>query len=73
MAKKQYNLDLDWVGAAQNEKGTKLEWVANTLRPTLDQHGFKDVKLQGPDDAIALGRFPRSLPKTRLTTKRSRR
>ena len=63
VAKKQYNLDLDWVGAAQNEKGTKLEWVANTLRPTLDQHGFKDVKLQGPDDAIATWSISEELAK----------
>ncbi len=54
VAKKQYNLDLDWVGAAQNEKGTNLDWVANTLRTTLDQHGFTKVKLQGPDDAKAI-------------------
>lgn len=53
VAKKQYNLDIDWVGAAQNEMGTKLDWVANTLRPTLDRHGFNKVKLQGPDDANA--------------------
>jgi galactosylceramidase len=53
VAKQQYNLDINWVGAAQNEKGTKLDWVVNTLRPTLNQHGFSKVKLQGPDDAIA--------------------
>ncbi len=63
VAKKQYNLDIDWVGAAQNEKGTKLDWVANNLRPTLDQHGFNQVKLQGPDDAIATWKFSEELAK----------
>ena len=53
VAKQQYNLDIDWVGAAQNERGTKLDWVANTLRPTLDKQGFTKVKLQGPDNAVA--------------------
>jgi galactosylceramidase len=63
VAKQQYNLDLDWVGAAQNERGTDLDWVANTLRPTLDQRGFAKVKLQGPDDANATWAISEKLSK----------
>lgn len=50
LAKKKYNLDIDWISAAQNEMGTDLNWVANTLRPTLNARGFSNVKLQAPDD-----------------------
>jgi len=50
VARKYYNLDINWVSAAQNENGTDLNWVANNLRTTLDSHGFKKVKLQAPDD-----------------------
>jgi galactosylceramidase len=48
-AKKYYGLDLDYVGAAQNEKWMKPEWVIGVLRPTLDKAGYGKVKLQGPD------------------------
>ena len=48
-AKKHYGLDLDYVGAAQNEKWMKPEWVTDVLRPTLDKAGYGKVKLQGPD------------------------
>ena len=41
---------MDWVSAAQNEMGTDLNWIAKYLRPTLDPHGFSNVKLQAPDD-----------------------
>jgi galactosylceramidase len=30
--------------------GTDLNWIAKSLRPTLDAHGFSKVKLQAPDD-----------------------
>lgn len=50
VARKQYGLELDWVAAAQNEQGTDVNWIKNLLRPTLDRHGFKNVKLQAPDD-----------------------
>ena len=63
VARQQYKLEIDWVGAAQNEKGTKLDWVANNLRPTLDQRGFTKVKLQGPDDAIATWAISEELAK----------
>ena len=42
-------LELDYVGAAQNEKWMKPEWVTEVLRPTLDKAGYGKVKLQGPD------------------------
>jgi len=48
-AKKFYGLDLDYVGAAQNEKWMKPEWVTDVLRPALDKAGYGKVKLQGPD------------------------
>ncbi len=50
VARQQYGLELDWVSAAQNENGTDGNWIKNQLRPTLDRHGFKRVKLQAPDD-----------------------
>src|ERR1035437_5009732 len=49
-AKKYYNLKLDWVSAAQNEMGTNRDWIVHKLRPALDAHGYRDVKLQAPDD-----------------------
>lgn len=48
-AKKTYGLDLDYVGAGWNEKGTDRNWVVNMLRPTLNKAGYHKVKLQGPD------------------------
>jgi len=50
VARKYYGLDMDWVSAAQNEMGTDLNWIAKYLRPTLDAHGFSNIKLQAPDD-----------------------
>jgi len=50
VAKKNYNLDINWIAAAQNENGTDLNWIANNLRPALNAHGFSKVKLQAPDD-----------------------
>jgi galactosylceramidase len=50
VAKKHYGLKMDWVAAAWNEHGTDLNWIAKTLRPTLDAHGYADVKLQAPDE-----------------------
>ncbi len=48
-AKRTYGLDLDYVGAAWNERGTSRDWVVNLLRTALDKAGFSKVKLQGPD------------------------
>ncbi|MGY4383439.1 galactosylceramidase [Pedobacter sp. UYP24] len=50
LARKKYNVEVNWVSAGQNEMGTDLNWIANNLRPTLDAHGFSKVKLQAPDD-----------------------
>lgn len=50
LAKRKYSLDVNWISAAQNEMGTDLKWVANNLRPTLNKHGFSQMKLQAPDD-----------------------
>jgi len=50
VARKYYGLNMDWVSAAQNEMGTDLNWIAKYLRPTLDAHGYSNVKLQAPDD-----------------------
>ena len=49
-AKKYYNLKLDWVSAAQNENGTNRDWIVNKLRQALNANGYRDVKLQAPDD-----------------------
>ena len=48
-AKKTYGLDLDYVAAAWNERGSDPNWVVNILRPALDKAGYGNVKLQGPD------------------------
>lgn len=50
VARKYYGLEIDWIAAAQNEMGSDLDWIASCLRPTLDAHGFSNVKLQAPDD-----------------------
>lgn len=50
VAKKHYGLKMDWVAAAWNEHGTDINWIAKILRPTLDAHGYADVKLQAPDE-----------------------
>lgn len=49
-ARKHYDLEIDWLAAAQNELGTDNEWVKNILRPMMDERGFKNVKIQAPDD-----------------------
>jgi len=46
-AKKHYGLKMDWVAAGWNEKGTDLNWIVKILRPTMDAHGYADVKLDG--------------------------
>ena len=48
-AKQTYGLDLDYVGAGWNERGTSRDWVVNMLRPAMNKAGFSRVKLQGPD------------------------
>jgi galactosylceramidase len=48
-AKKTYGLELDYLGAAQNERNIDPNWVVNILRPTLDKAGYGKIKLQGPD------------------------
>lgn len=50
VAKKQWDLDIDWVAAAENENYTDRDWLVNHMRPTLDAKGYKNVKIQGPDD-----------------------
>ena len=50
VARKQYELEVDWLAAAQNENGTDRDWIVKILRPTLNAKGYRDVKLQAPDD-----------------------
>ena len=50
VARDKYGIRFDWIAAAENENDTDLTWVANVLRPTLDRRGYKDVRLQAPDD-----------------------
>lgn len=50
VAKRDFNLNLDWLSASQNEMGTSLEWITTILKPTLEARGYGKVKLQGPDD-----------------------
>ncbi len=50
VAKKQWDLDIDWVAAAENENDTDRDWLVNHMRPTLDASGYQNVKIQGPDD-----------------------
>lgn len=49
-ARKQHQVEINWISAAQNEMGSNLEWIRDSLRPTLDARGFSHVKLQAPDD-----------------------
>ena len=51
VARTQYQMEIDWISAAQNEMGTDRDWIVNSLRPTLDKRGFRAVKLQAPDDS----------------------
>jgi galactosylceramidase len=50
VARQRHGLRFDWLAAAENENDTDLNWVANILRPTLDRRGYKDVRIQAPDD-----------------------
>lgn len=50
VAKRDWDLDIDWVAAAENENGTDRDWLVNHMRPTLDAKGYTNVKIQGPDD-----------------------
>ncbi|SHI30891.1 hypothetical protein [Algibacter luteus] len=50
VAKRDWGLDIDWVAAAENENYTDRDWLVNEVRPMLDARGYKNVKIQGPDD-----------------------
>ncbi len=50
VAKRDWNLDIDWVAACENENGTDRNWIVNHVRPMMDARGYKNVKIQGPDD-----------------------
>ncbi len=50
VAKRDWDLDIDWVAAAENENYTDLDWVLNEVRPLMDARGYEKVKIQGPDD-----------------------
>ncbi len=50
VAKRDWDLDIDWVAAAENENYTDRDWLVNVVRPLLDARGYEHVKIQGPDD-----------------------
>ncbi|TXG39541.1 glycoside hydrolase family 78 protein [Seonamhaeicola maritimus] len=50
VAKRDWDLDIDWVAAAENENYTDRDWLVNEVRPMLDARGYENVKIQGPDD-----------------------
>lgn len=50
VAKRDWDLDIDWVAAAENENYTDHDWLVNDLRPLLNARGYENVKIQGPDD-----------------------
>ncbi len=50
VAKRDWDLDIDWVAAAENENYTDRDWLVNQVRPMLDARGYQNVKIQGPDD-----------------------
>ena len=50
VAKRDWDLDIDWIAAAENENYTDRDWLVNKVRPMLDTKGYKNVKIQGPDD-----------------------
>jgi len=49
VARKQYGIEVNWISAAQNENGTDRNWIVNSVRLTLDDRGFRSVKIQAPD------------------------
>jgi len=57
VASDDWNLELDWIGGASNEKDPHrqgnwtpwLNWVVNNLRPTLNSAGYSSVKIQAPE------------------------
>ena len=49
VARNQYQMEVDWISAAQNENGTDRNWIVNSVRPTLNDRGFPAVKIQAPD------------------------
>jgi galactosylceramidase len=49
VARKQYQMEVDWISAAQNENGTDRDWIVNSLRLTLNERGFRSVHIQAPD------------------------
>jgi galactosylceramidase len=50
VAKRDWDLDIDWIAAAENENYTDRDWLVNEVRPMLDARGYENVKIQGPDD-----------------------
>ncbi|MFC1498872.1 hypothetical protein ACFLS1_10450 [Verrucomicrobiota bacterium] len=48
VARKQWDMEIDWVAAAMNESGTDREWV-KLLRKRMDAAGYEHVKIQTPD------------------------
>ena len=50
LARDEYGLRLNWIAAANNENDTDLEWVAKITKASIDPPGYKDIKLQAPDD-----------------------
>ena len=50
VAKRDWDLEIDWVAAAENENYTDRNWLVNEVRPMLDARGYENVKIQGPDD-----------------------
>jgi len=48
---KQWGLNMKYISGCWNERDYNRDWIVNTLRPTLDRNGFKDIKINAPEGA----------------------
>lgn len=48
---KQWGLNMKYISGCWNERDYNRDWIVNTLRPTLDKSGFKNIKINAPEGA----------------------
>lgn len=48
-AKSEWGLDLNYIGGTQNETSYNRNWLVNTLRPSLNAAGLRNVKIVAPE------------------------
>lgn len=47
----KWGLKMKYISGCWNERDYNRDWIVNTLRPTLDRNGFKDIKINAPEGA----------------------